>query len=127
MIRQGNLTTLIKRYVPLLPTRPTPVTLLTELAHRLEAATSRLEDLAMPMNPSASTSGTIPVAGLAATPISADTPDTGATPKSGVEPLPQAINDFDSLIHGDVQAYVNFSEDLGGLVAEQVRITNGVT
>lgn len=101
------------------------MTVLIELLHRLEAATSRLEDLATPLNPSASTNGTIPMAGLATAPIPANTPESCATPKPAVELLPQAINDFDSLIHGDVQAFVNFSEDLGGLVAEQVSMADG--
>ena len=38
------------------------------------------------------------------------------------EPLPPALDDFDSLINGDVIKFVNMSEELGGLVAEQVRV-----
>lgn len=37
-------------------------------------------------------------------------------------PLPPAIDDFDALINGDVKTFVNMSEEIGGLVAEQVRM-----
>lgn len=36
------------------------------------------------------------------------------------ESLPPQIQDFDALIKGDVQNFVNLGEKIGGLVAEQV-------
>lgn len=35
-------------------------------------------------------------------------------------PVPPQIQDFDALIKGDVQNFVNLGEQIGGLVAEQV-------
>lgn len=35
-------------------------------------------------------------------------------------PVPPQIQDFDALIKGDVQNFVNLGEKIGGLVAEQV-------
>lgn len=35
-------------------------------------------------------------------------------------PIPPQIQDFDALIKGDVQNFVNLGEKIGGLVAEQV-------
>jgi adenylyl cyclase-associated protein len=37
-----------------------------------------------------------------------------------VAPVPPQIQDFDALIKGDVQNFVNLGEKIGGLVAEQV-------
>ena len=46
----------------------------------------------------------------------------GASPSVShdVERLPPAIDDFDAMINSDVKTYVNMSEEIGGLVAEQV-------
>ena len=37
-----------------------------------------------------------------------------------VEVLPLGIQDFDTMINSDVKTFVNISEEIGGLVAEQV-------
>jgi adenylyl cyclase-associated protein len=37
-------------------------------------------------------------------------------------PVPPQIEDFDALIKGDVQNFVNLGEKIGGLVAEQVNL-----
>ena len=37
-------------------------------------------------------------------------------------PVPPQIEDFDALIKGDVQNFVNLGEKIGGLVAEQVSL-----
>lgn len=97
---------------------------LTKLVLRLEAATSRLEDMAQAtMDPSSQPNGMVPGPGaptLAAN--NADTSGMGSEVTRVVsEPLPPALDDFDSLITGDVEAFVSRSEELGGLVAEQVR------
>ena len=39
-------------------------------------------------------------------------------------PVPPQIEDFDALIKGDVQNFVNLGEKIGGLVAEQVCLRN---
>ncbi|KAI4133596.1 MAG: hypothetical protein LQ338_000108 [Usnochroma carphineum] len=94
---------------------------LTTLIKRLEAATSRLEDMVPAMSdPTASTNGmsSLPESGLTAPAVDArggpGTPD-----QQPMAPLPPAIDDFDALINGDVKTFVNMSEEIGGLVAEQ--------
>lgn len=60
---------------------------------------------------------------------SAATPATPEPPKPAPPPpappaapqVPPQIQDFDALIKGDVQNFVNLGEKVGGLVAEQVR------
>jgi hypothetical protein len=60
---------------------------------------------------------------------SADAPATPEPPKPAPPPpappaapqVPPQIQDFDALIKGDVQNFVNLGEKVGGLVAEQVR------
>lgn len=38
-----------------------------------------------------------------------------------METLPPTIDDFDTTINDEVKSFVNMSEEIGGLVAEQVR------
>jgi adenylyl cyclase-associated protein len=91
---------------------------LTPIIRRLEAATSRLEDMASAITEAPKTNGAMPpvstAAGVAAV---ASEP---AAPKKVVEPLPQMIEDFDTFIETAVKKYVNLSNELGGPVAEQV-------
>ncbi|KAJ4165383.1 hypothetical protein LMH87_007017 [Akanthomyces muscarius] len=101
---------------------------LTTLIKRLEAATSRLEDIA--------TSTEIPKdVGALAAPTSSSaalTPDasTTTTPRSAPPPpppqqqpvaeeLPESIEDFDAFVDTTVADYVNRSNEIGGLVAKQ--------
>ena len=86
---------------------------------RLEAATSRLED----MVPSLGDGSASPNEISAGQPQYNDDHARGASPavKHEVETLPPSIDDFDAMINGDVETYVNMSEEIGGLVAEQVR------
>ena len=44
------------------------------------------------------------------------------TPQQHQETLPPAIDDFDAMINAEVKTFVNMSEEIGGLVAEQVCI-----
>lgn len=104
------------------PSTPVRVDIPLTLLHRLEAATSRLEDMVPAMSdPTASTNGmsSLPESGLTAPAVDArggpGTPD-----QQPMAPLPPAIDDFDALINGDVKTFVNMSEEIGGLVAEQV-------
>lgn len=97
---------------------------LTKLVYRLEAATSRLEDMAQAtIDPSVPPNGVLTTSGTAmgaAGGADRDGADASGQ-KQAPEPLPPALDDFDSLINGDVVKFVNMSEELGGLVAEQVR------
>lgn len=92
------------------------------LLRRLEAATSRLEDMVPSISdPSASANGvsSLPESGLTA-PGGGLRGEPGAAQQQPMAPLPPAIDDFDALINGDVKTFVNMSEEIGGLVAEQV-------
>ena len=111
---------------------------LTSLLGRLEAATSRLEDMAQPTfdssaqgTPAASTSapgagGIAPAA--AATAAAATAGGRGAhavlhTPtQAPAEVLPASIGAFDQLVAADVKKFVGLSEQIGGVVAEQVSL-----
>ena len=94
------------------------------LVRRLEAATSRLEDMASTIpDPSIQPNGVTSTPGRAPAPVSDGMDEAGGTsppPKKVFEPLPPAIDDFDAVINGDVKTFVNMSEELGGLVSEQV-------
>ena len=98
---------------------------LTKLVCRLEAATSRLEDMAhATIDPSLPTSGVANTSGMAVAAARGgdrDSDDASAQ-NQAPDPLPPALDDFDTLINGDVVKFVNMSEELGGLVAEQVRV-----
>lgn len=44
----------------------------------------------------------------------------GPSSQRHIETLPPVIDDFDRTINGEVKTFVNMSEEIGGLVAEQV-------
>ncbi len=91
---------------------------LTAILRRLEAATSRLEDMAASSIELPSVNGAptpAPTGPLPAPPV-AKAPE----PKPIQEALPESVEDFDSFIAGPVKAFVNLSDELGGPVAEQV-------
>ncbi|MCJ1403769.1 hypothetical protein MMC11_006992 [Xylographa trunciseda] len=94
---------------------------LTTLIKRLEAATSRLEDIASSTpDPTAATNGTSAAGTATITPgISEPQASSTPTPRQLPEPLPPAIEGFDALMNGEVGTFVNMSEGLGGLIAEQ--------
>lgn len=93
---------------------------LTTLIRRLEAATSRLEDIATsvdsthPETVAAISSAQATIAENAATAV--PVPAASVPP----EPLPRSIEDFDKLISDDVKPFVTTSEAIGGLVEQQV-------
>lgn len=74
-------------------------------------------------NISGSANNGTPLPGIG-TDVDAGTNQTqgNASPERRIEPLPPAIEDFDAIVNGDVQNFVNMSEDIGGLVAEQVEL-----
>lgn len=87
---------------------------------RLEAATSRLEDMVPNMgDQSAATNGLPNLDQGLETPGASKQLGASDAPPSPA-PLPPAIDDFDSVINGDVTKFVAMSEQIGGLVAEQV-------
>ncbi|CAI7567203.1 unnamed protein product [Penicillium discolor] len=91
----------------------------TTLIKRLEAATSRLEDMAMSYDDSSapkSLTGS-PSSIPAIPPPPKPSPPPPAAPVAA--PVPPQIQDFDALIKGDVQNFVKLGEKIGGLVAEQ--------
>ena len=144
----NNLTTLIKRYVmlclciyawprpplhplqPSLVSEPAPFTsgsaiagqLLIRALHRLEAATSRLEDMAQPTSLVTTTSNGTGAASTSVAGAMGATPGNVAatSPERSAEVLPPSIEGFDELINGPVTKFVNLSDELGGVVAEQV-------
>lgn len=104
---------------------------LTRLIHRLEAATSRLEDIASstqpfdgPSNghhagPSDGSSLTVPSHNQRALQTPGGS-STGGSQTQEQEPMPEFIDDFDTLIHGDLKAYNDLSQTMGGVIEEQV-------
>jgi adenylyl cyclase-associated protein len=89
---------------------------------RLEAATSRLEDIATSVDgPSALENGDGKSAAPGApTATAAAVSAPAAAPAPPPEPLPRSIEEFDELIQSDVAAFVTASSKIGGLVEEQV-------
>lgn len=91
---------------------------LTTILRRLEAATSRLEDMAASSIELPSINGAptpAPTGPLPAPPV-AKAPEL----KPVQEALPESVEDFDSFIAGPVKKFVNLSDELGGPIAEQV-------
>lgn len=88
--------------------------------NRLEAATSRLEDMAMSLDD--------PNVSKGLNGATSDAPAIPEPPKPSPPPpaapaapqIPPQIQDFDALIKGDVQNFVKLGEKIGGLVEEQV-------
>ena len=105
---------------------------LTTLLLRLEAATSRLEDIATSVNTPDQTltaNGT-PVTSTHAhsTPTLAPGSSTKPLPVAGVAPsppsvadeLPAEIEDFDKLLNEDLATFVKLSSAMDPVIAEQV-------
>lgn len=93
---------------------------LTEL-DRLEAATSRLEDMVPTIGEESAPRNGLPPVQDQGLSFHTDLA-RGASPPApqNVERLPAAIEAYDAMINKDVKTYVNMSEEIGGLVAEQV-------
>lgn len=103
---------------------------LTHLLRRLEAATSRLEDIASSaFEPSSSNHGSVsgaPPLSAGAKPSSSapDLPvisqtDSASTVKAAAEPLPASISDMDAIMDNEVKAFVDCGKGLDPLVQEQ--------
>ncbi|KAG0649335.1 Adenylyl cyclase-associated [Hyphodiscus hymeniophilus] len=91
---------------------------LTAIISRLEAATSRLEDMASSTVETQKTNGAAPppTAPLPPAPVSAA---VAAPPKPVPEVLPESVEEFDAFITGTVKKFVNLSDEMGGPIAEQ--------
>ncbi|KFY66808.1 hypothetical protein V496_01912 [Pseudogymnoascus sp. VKM F-4515 (FW-2607)] len=111
---------------------------LTTLIKRLEAATSRLEDIVTPAfedpessapkeNGSNSTStGSTTASGsntpgpvAVATPAAAATASTISPPKPADDPVPESVEEFDTFLDTSVKKYVDLSNEIGGAIAAQ--------
>ncbi|KAL4738067.1 adenylate cyclase associated N terminal-domain-containing protein [Aspergillus similis] len=90
---------------------------LTTLIKRLEAATSRLEDMAMSLDEHDAQKAADNSAALEPQASERPTPTAPAAPAAA--PLPSQIEDFDTLISKDVGNFVQLGKKIGGLVAEQ--------
>ncbi|KAK6948405.1 hypothetical protein Daesc_010171 [Daldinia eschscholtzii] len=101
---------------------------LVTLIKRLEAATTRLEDIAsstieLPQAvPALTATGATPGPSSTSSPtiqqaVPASTPP--APVQAPQEPLPESIEEFDAFIDQSVDKYVKASNKLGGLIAEQ--------
>lgn len=98
---------------------------LTAIIRRLEAATSRLEDIAAStVDPAEDSSKTITnTKAVGAPPTPAPTgplPPPPTIQKPVVEELPTSVQDFDSFLSGAVKNFVDLSKQLGGPQADQV-------
>ncbi|GAA5848515.1 hypothetical protein JCM8547_004536 [Rhodosporidiobolus lusitaniae] len=98
---------------------------LQALLRRLEAATTRLEDIALTQATGggmhALPSGASAVAG-AGIPAPAPPPkDAAAAPAQAEEDVPPKVKAFDELIEGPLTRYTALSKELGGLIAEQAK------
>jgi hypothetical protein len=97
---------------------------LTRLVSRLEAATSRLEDIAsstasLDAPPASATSNGSTSAPSTAIPPAPSAQSLTPTPSSAAS-LPRSVEEFDALVNNDVKGYINLSQELGGSIAEQV-------
>ncbi|KXJ95397.1 adenylyl cyclase-associated protein [Microdochium bolleyi] len=88
---------------------------LTTLIKRLEAATSRLEDIASSTTELPQSAAAVPNASS----LPSAAPSAPAPAAAPVEELPEAIEEFDSFLASSVQKYVDASNKIGGVVAEQ--------
>jgi len=97
-----------------------PSDTLTTLVHRLEAATSRLEDIASATIESPKPNGASPHSPPAAAPLPPPIPSVAEPVKPKADPLPESVEDFDSFINGTVKKFLTLSDELGGPLAQQV-------
>ncbi|RCI10915.1 hypothetical protein L249_5421 [Ophiocordyceps polyrhachis-furcata BCC 54312] len=88
---------------------------LTTLIKRLEAATSRLEDIATSTDLAADD---LPMLHRSTTSAIHETP-TGDPLSGSKEPLPEFIEEYDAILESSVNDYIRLSKELGGVVAQQ--------
>lgn len=93
---------------------------LIRIIRRLEAATSRLEDIASAAQPHGGPHP--PVAAISEGPSTNGTAAETTPLSPSAVTQPAAVLAFDSLIEDDLKSFAKLSEQLGGLVAEQVSV-----
>jgi hypothetical protein len=104
----------------------TPDNVLTSMVRRLEAATSRLEDIASSALPnSGDADASLNGASTEATPgvKAANTSDT--TPKLVAESAPPAIEAFDELVNAELKNWLALSGELGSVIEGQSKAVEG--
>ncbi|KAG6016940.1 hypothetical protein E4U43_002683 [Claviceps pusilla] len=97
---------------------------LTTLIKRLEAATSRLEDIATSTElandvTTLSQNVECAVEASAAPKTSSQITSTKFSSALGLEQMPEVVEEFDQLISSSVENYAKLSNELGGVVAKQ--------
>ncbi|KAK4238637.1 adenylate cyclase associated N terminal-domain-containing protein [Achaetomium macrosporum] len=103
---------------------------LTTLIKRLEAATSRLEDIAQAafelpqgvpslQQTAASQQPSVSAAAASPAPPPPAVAPPAPAPAPAPEPVPESIEEFDNLISQSLENWVKISNAIGGLVAEQ--------
>ncbi|GAA5885400.1 hypothetical protein JCM6882_009603 [Rhodosporidiobolus microsporus] len=103
---------------------------LNALLRRLEAATTRLEDIALTAQTGAG-GGTHALSGAnavqgAAIPAPSASAVPPPPPAKDDQDVPRQVKAFDDLIEGALTTYTNLSKELGGLIAEQSQqVANG--
>jgi adenylyl cyclase-associated protein len=102
---------------------------LTMVTRRLEAATSRLEDMATSVDAThpdtiAAINSASATQGMAAAATAVPTATEPTAPPT--EPIPRSVEEFDKIVKEDVQAFATASEQIGGLVEQQVHILRNV-
>jgi len=107
---------------------------LTDLIHRLEAATSRLEDIASSAHEDQAPQASRSIAPSGSTTTTTNGESQSAAPRAQAAPpaklplpeqtieLPESVQAFDTMMNEDLKPFVDLSEKVGGLVAEQVSV-----
>ncbi len=99
---------------------------LTSMVRRLEAATSRLEDIASTALPNSSDgAASLNGASTDATPGVTAASTSTSTPKLVAESAPPAIEAFDELVNSDLKNWLELSGKLGSVIEGQSKAVEG--
>lgn len=95
------------------------------LYHSLEAATSRLEDIAtsteLPKDSLSALNNKSAASPANGSAVSTTPQPPAAASKPAEEPLPEFVEEYDVFLNNAIDKYVKLSNELGGPVAQQVR------
>lgn len=98
---------------------------LTTLIKRLEAATSRLEDIAGSAQESTSRSiAPAPAASSSNGDVTPSASQSRAPVPEPVEDEPETVQAFDTMTSDDLKNFSDLSDKVGGLVAQQVSLAD---
>lgn len=99
---------------------------LTSMVRRLEAATSRLEDIASTSLPSSGDgAASLNGASTEATPGVTAVSTSASTPRLVAESAPPAIEAFDELVSSDLKNWLDLSGKLGSVIEGQSKAVEG--